>query len=210
MIAEQGGLHSRCMTTTSRIAKSFSVSQQNISHVLKQLHLQDLIVRVPTNKGVTLSITAKGTKILRGQKSRLDKILSPQKELAGTVITGLGEGRYYTELSGYKKQFRDKLGIDPYPGTLNLKVAPAQRKRFLEDKKHAVIEGFKTKKRTCGSLISYDVIVDGLKAALIIPERSPTSEIEIELISKENLRKALKLKDGSRVKIRERKMTNEN
>ena len=42
--------------------------------------------------------------------------------LEGTLFTGLGEGAYYVTRDDYRKQFIEKLGFDPYPGTLNIKL----------------------------------------------------------------------------------------
>ena len=48
--------------------------------------------------------------------------------LTGRVKSGLGEGRYYMSQKGYRAQFAKRLGIDPYPGTLNLRLSRAERK----------------------------------------------------------------------------------
>jgi CTP-dependent riboflavin kinase len=43
--------------------------------------------------------------------------------LEGTVFTGLGEGAYYISKETYLKQLTEKLGFEPYLGTLNLKLS---------------------------------------------------------------------------------------
>ncbi|MEB3757312.1 MAG: CTP-dependent riboflavin kinase, partial [Desulfurococcales archaeon] len=40
----------------------------------------------------------------------------------GRVFSGLGEGEFYVNL--YARNFRRALGFTPYPGTLNVRVAP--------------------------------------------------------------------------------------
>ncbi len=42
--------------------------------------------------------------------------------IKGIVQDGLGQGGSFTQLDWVRKQFRDKLGFDPYPGTLNVRV----------------------------------------------------------------------------------------
>ena len=43
-------------------------------------------------------------------------------QLSGRVVTGTGQGAGFTELEHAKRQFLDKLGIDTWPGTLNVKL----------------------------------------------------------------------------------------
>ncbi|HEX7593320.1 MAG TPA: DUF120 domain-containing protein [Anaerolineae bacterium] len=42
--------------------------------------------------------------------------------IRGIVCAGQGQGRSFTRLDWVRRQFRDKLGFDPYPGTLNLQI----------------------------------------------------------------------------------------
>ena len=53
--------------------------------------------------------------------------------VSGKVFSGLGEGAYYISLMGYKKQFISKLGFEPYPGTLNLKLSSNLHKQFINN-----------------------------------------------------------------------------
>ena len=41
-------------------------------------------------------------------------------EIYGNVVTGLGKAALFTELDWVKNQFIEKLGVVPFPGTLNL------------------------------------------------------------------------------------------
>jgi CTP-dependent riboflavin kinase len=45
--------------------------------------------------------------------------------LAGQVVTGRGQGATFTQLDWAREQFITKLGIDPFPGTLNLHLNTA-------------------------------------------------------------------------------------
>jgi riboflavin kinase len=49
--------------------------------------------------------------------------------LRGRVVSGLGEGQHYISRQGYLKQFREKLGFEPFPGTLNIKLYRHAAKR---------------------------------------------------------------------------------
>ena len=45
-----------------------------------------------------------------------------KKNIDGIIVKGLGEGAFFMGLSHYKNEIKKKLGIDAYPGTLNLKI----------------------------------------------------------------------------------------
>ncbi|HXV99308.1 MAG TPA: DUF120 domain-containing protein, partial [Anaerolineae bacterium] len=58
--------------------------------------------------------------------------------LSGQVVTGLGQGAGFTQLDWAREQFIEKLGIDPYPGTLNLRLSQAaDLARWIEVKASA-------------------------------------------------------------------------
>ena len=42
--------------------------------------------------------------------------------LLGRLATGIGQGEHFTQLDWARAQFIDRLGIDPYPGTVNMIV----------------------------------------------------------------------------------------
>ena len=53
----------------------------------------------------------------------------------GIVSSGLGKSVLFTEIPWVKKQFREKLGIDPVPGTFNVIVLPEDRDKLADIKK---------------------------------------------------------------------------
>jgi len=124
-----------------------------------------------------------------------------EKILRGRVITGLGEGQYYISREGYMMQFRDKLGFDPYPGTLNIKLDPPSievRKRIGANIR---IMGFTDNNRTFGSGSCFTIKIKEQEGAVIIPERTHYPEDIIEIIAPVNLREYLSVKDGSIVDV---------
>ena len=40
--------------------------------------------------------------------------------LKGRLATGIGMGASFTQLDWASSQFREKVGIEPYPGTVNV------------------------------------------------------------------------------------------
>jgi riboflavin kinase len=80
-----------------------------------------------TPDGSLIKIEEEGTKELQKLHSELkvlmEKSYPPSVTLEGTVFTGLGEGAYYVTKEHYRQQIVEKLGFEPYPGTLNLKLS---------------------------------------------------------------------------------------
>ncbi len=122
--------------------------------------------------------------------------------LSGTLKSGLGEGRYYVSRPFYLKHFKKLLGFKPFFGTLNLEVDETRLKSFLASINPLTVPGFETDERSFGKIRVFPVLVEGKqKAALVFPERTNHPKNEVELIAPLNLRKKLKLKDGSKVTL---------
>jgi riboflavin kinase len=119
-------------------------------------------------------------------------------KLKGKIVTGLGEGQYYISRDGYRKQFNLKLGFDPSPGTLNLKLAEP----FPQTDAGSIkIEGFVDENGKFGGCKCYRVMIGDIKGAIVRPERSNYPPDLIEVIAPVHLRKALNLKDGDELKL---------
>jgi riboflavin kinase len=129
----------------------------------------------------------------------------PSVTLEGVVFTGLGEGAYYVTRDPYRRQFIEKLGFDPFPGTLNLKlVTDYDVKTYSELQAYPAIEieGFKNENRTFGPVRCYPAIIENkAKGALVSALRSHYDSSVAEVISPVYLRKHLELKDGQKVKV---------
>jgi riboflavin kinase len=123
-------------------------------------------------------------------------------KLAGRVISGVGEGSYYMSQQRYREQFERELGFDPYPGTLDIKLADAslELKAMLTQLPGGQIEGFRTSERTFGPVKFFPAKLKNKKAALILPFRSHYVDV-VELIAPKKLRESLNLKDGDVVQV---------
>jgi riboflavin kinase len=118
--------------------------------------------------------------------------------IRGKVVTGMGEGQYYISLLGYRRQFNRKLGFDPYPGTLNVKLSEP----FEGNDATAVdIEGFRDEIRTFGACKCYPVTIKDIGGAIIRPERSSYPLDLAEVIAPVNLRETLGVSVGDEVEL---------
>ncbi|MEM2577176.1 MAG: DUF120 domain-containing protein, partial [Candidatus Bathyarchaeia archaeon] len=146
--------------STSFLVKKLGIPQQTFSRHLKELKKLNLVETIKIARGEAVSVTVKGYKELALIQALLEKILKIQPteiKLEGKVFSGLGEGAYYISQPEYKKQFIEKLGFNPYPGTLNVKIEECYlRKVFLlKCYPSIIIEGFSNGKRSFGSVNCY-------------------------------------------------------
>jgi riboflavin kinase len=204
------GAHRRtAKISTEYLAEKIGTSQQTASRYLIDLERKGLIKRTITPEGCLIKITENGIKELKKLYSNLRFLMEaaypPSITLEGVLFTGLGEGAYYTSIDQYRKQFIEKLGFDPYPGTLNLKLTTdydIKARAELEAYPAIEIEGFKDENRTYGPVKCYPVIIENkVKGALVSALRSHYDSSVIEVIAPVFLRKHLSLKDGHKVKV---------
>ena len=207
-LAELGANEKHVPYTTEDVAKNVGVSQQTASRRLIQMQHEGLIERMKEGRNQTIQITSEGVRELTGMYNVLKRVFEAPKTdllLRGVLFTGLAEGSYYVSKEGYRKQFRTKLGFDPFPGTLNIRLSKedVSERRLLESYPSVYIEGFQNQKRSYGPAKCYKAIVEEkIPAAIILPIRAHYGEDVVEIISPEALRKRLDLKDGDVVHVR--------
>jgi riboflavin kinase len=204
------GAHRRtAKISTDYLADRLGTSQQTASRYLIGLERKGWIKRTITPDVTLLRIDDEGLKQLKTLHQNLQLWMEgaypTSITLEGAVFTGLGEGAYYTTKEIYRRQFIEKLGFEPYPGTLNLKLTSEydlETRAELEALPAIEIEGFKDEDRTFGAIKTYPAIVaNQIRGALISALRSHYDRSVIEIIAPVNLRKQLKVKDGQKVKV---------
>jgi riboflavin kinase len=208
-LAEMGAHKRTAKISTEYLAEKLGISQQTASRYLIELGRKGWIQRTITPEGSLIKIDDKGTRELQKLYSNLRFVIEaaypPSVTLEGTVSTGLGEGAYYILKEHYRKQFIEKLGFDPYPGTLNLKLTSdydLKTRTELEAYPAVEIQGFKNEDRTFGLVKCYPATIDNkVKGALISALRSHYDSSVVEIIAPVCLRKHLNLKDGNKVKV---------
>ncbi len=208
-LAEMGASRRTVKVSTEYLAERMALSQQTASRHLIQLEKKDWIKRTITPEGCLIRITESGVGELKKLYSSLQAVFEAAYPLSvtleGVLFTGLGEGAYYITRDGYRKQFIEKLGFDPYPGTLNLKLTAdydVKTRAELESYPAIEVQGFKGETRTFGPVRCYPVIINNkVKGAVVAAIRSHYDSSVIEVIAPYFLRDKLKLKDGHKVKI---------
>lgn len=208
-LAELGAHKRTARISTAYLAEKMRVSQQTASRSLIELEKKGWIERTITPKGCLIKLSEAGVTQLQKLHSMLRLIMEatypPSLTLEGTVFTGLGEGAYYISLPNYRRQFIEKLGFDPFPGTLNLKLTSEydiRTRKELEAYPGIEIEGFRNKTRTYGPGKCYPAIINNaVKGAVVFAFRTHYDHSVIEVIAPVSLRNKLKLRDGQKVKV---------
>jgi HAD superfamily hydrolase (TIGR01509 family) len=109
----------------------------------------------------------------------------------------LGQGAIFTQLAWAKEQFITQLGLDPYPGTLNLKLTPpAEQATWAALKTRSDVLIIPPESTWCQAR-AYPVRVAGrFPGAIIYPEVPGYPETQLEIIAALPLRQTLALNDG--------------
>jgi len=208
-ILSKGGKHNFVNITTTSLGKEIGKSQQSASLHLKELELGGFIERIQTGRKQSIKITSKGFTELSTLHNLLSKLISKSPNsltITGTITSGMGEGAYYMSMKGYTKQFKSKLGYIPYPGTLNVQL---KEKKFseaisqLSNYDGTKIDPFSDGKRTFGWVKCFKAKINNkIDCELILLERTHHDTSIVEFISKNNIRKSLKIGTKSNTKVK--------
>ncbi|TFH22743.1 DUF120 domain-containing protein [Candidatus Bathyarchaeota archaeon] len=208
-LAEMGAYRRVAKISTDYLAKKLGISQQTASRYLIELEHKSWIQRNITPDGSLIKIGEHGTrelqKLYSGLKVLMEKSYPPSVTLEGIVFTGLGEGVYYIGKDYYRIQIVEKLGFEPYPGTLNLKLSSdydIKTRMELDVYPSVEVKGFQNEDRSFGLVKCYPVMIGNeVKGALVTALRSHYDASVLEIIAPVCLRKTLCLKDGHKVKV---------
>jgi riboflavin kinase len=119
----------------------------------------------------------------------------------GVVSSGIGESRLFTELPWVKKQFIEKLGINPCPGTFNVTIYGKDRKKLEKIRRAEGVQIVPEDVNYCSGKAFNVRINDRVSGAAIIPLVSGYPEDKLEIISSEHLKQHFSLKNGDEVEV---------
>jgi riboflavin kinase len=221
MLALAGALDGRAEVSCSGLAERLDVSTQTVSRRLRDLDEAGLVDREMVSNGQLVSTTDDGRRVLEREYADYRRLFEADRgvDLHGTVTGGMGEGRHYISLPGYNEQFVERLGYEPFAGTLNVDLdAESTRARAALDGLEPIrIDGWEDDERTYGPAFCWPASVgvddegsadrsapDGgayTTAHVVAPERTHHGQDKVELIAPDRLRDALDLEDGTPVTV---------
>jgi riboflavin kinase len=194
--------------TTEGLAEQLGKSQQAVSQHIIGLEKEGYLEREKEGRRFNIKLTDKAVNDLTSYYLTLRGVLEEAPdiyEFNGKVFTGLGEGAYYVGMAGYGRQFKEKLGFEPFAGTLNLRLESRTERIQLEElraKPGIRIEGFMDGTRSFGALRVFPAIIEDERGGILAIDRTHYDVSVLEVIAPKNLRDALSLKDGSRVTVK--------
>jgi len=135
----------------------------------------------------------------------LGDLMSEQLRFRGVVCSGSGRGSYFTQLEWFKERVRRKLGFNPVPGTLNVKLHRPEDLEALRASSVGVpLEP--PKDYPCGGLGFHAKLRRPgdrwwVRASIVIPLIHGYYEDVVELIAAARLREVASLRDGDEVEV---------
>ena len=129
--------------------------------------------------------------------------MNSKQIITGKIISGTGQGAFFTQLDWVQEQCLEKLGFKPYPGTLNIDI-PEEMAPVIEEilQQKQSIELIPPDSNFCSGKV-FPVVVEGLRAAVVLPadEVRVHGKNIIEVISSVSLKDALAVEDGDIVDV---------
>ena len=123
------------------------------------------------------------------------------KTITGRVESGLGEGAAFTRLEWARRQFGDKLGVDPFPGTLNLTIEGAARTEWARLRPELPVLISPPDAKFCDARAGRVRIAGRIAGAVVVPLVPGYPDNKIEVIAAVRVREALGLADGDAVTL---------
>ncbi len=124
--------------------------------------------------------------------------------IIGRLVTGIGQGKHLTRLDWARRQFIAKLGIDPFPGTVNLVIDVPDDQVVWQRVKQT--DGVRINNpndgpRDCDARCYRAVVGGRIDSAIVVPEVIGYPPNQLEIIAAVNLRDALNIADGDRLTV---------
>jgi len=214
LVALDGALEGRTPVTCAALADRLDASTQTASRRLQRLEDADHVEREMTGEGQLVAVTETGERALQREYADYRRLFEGSADvvISGSVTSGMGEGRHYISLPGYMRQFRERLGYEPYEGTLNVDLDDESvRARARMDALDPIdIDGWADEDRTYGPAYCWPASVERTdsddatrydRAHVIAPERTHHGEDQVEVIAPDRLRDELALEDGDTITI---------
>ncbi len=204
-LALLGALDDYISISSRELGESLEMSQQSASKRILELIECGYITRDLGTRKQRIKITSKGVEEMKREYSEYRRIFerTDHINIRGEVVSGMGEGGYYISQEGYVKQFKAKLGFEPFQGTFNVRIYPEEigKLDIIRSTAGILIEGFTSEGRSFGNVIAYNTKIHNIECAILVPERSHYTDI-LEIIAPCSMRRTLSLSDGDRVDVK--------
>jgi riboflavin kinase len=204
-LALMGALDDYIAISSRELGDALEMSQQSASKRILELIDCQFITRDLGTRKQRIKITPKGVEAMKKEYAEYRRIFERTDHISirGEVASGMGEGGFYISQEGYLKQFRAKLGFEPFQGTFNVRIYPEEigKLDIVRSTAGILIEGFTYEGRNFGNVIAYKTKIHNIDCAILVPEMSHYTDI-LEIIAACSIRRTLSLSDGDRVDVK--------
>ena len=122
--------------------------------------------------------------------------------ITGRVTTGLGQGAGFTGLDWVRDAFVARLGIDPWPGTLNLRLESAADQQAWHELQQTAGIAFPAADAAACDARCYPVRIESrVPAAIVLPDVPGYPDDQVELVASIPLRDTFELREGDTVEL---------
>lgn len=121
--------------------------------------------------------------------------------LEGELRSGLGEGTTFTRIDWVVREFRDKLGYEPYAGTVNLSLSSDAWEQAREKLRFAAGIAIVPPDGFCAAKCFAVVINDCIEGAAVLPDVADYPADKLEIVAPVAVRQELQLRDGDLVTL---------
>jgi CTP-dependent riboflavin kinase len=123
-------------------------------------------------------------------------------KLTGKVVSGTRRAAFFTQLDWVQKQCEAKLGFKPYPGTLNVELAPESMISLRALENEAKTEFVPPDPKFCVARL-LPVSLNSIAGAMIFPAEDVRihGRNVVEIIADVQLKEVLNIEDGDQVTL---------
>ena len=123
-------------------------------------------------------------------------------EFSGELVSGKGEGAFFTRTDWARTAFKDLVAIDPWPGTLNLRIREQPSLAVWRKIKGAPGLVLRAPDPAwCDARVYKAMIQGGLKGAVVLPGVSTYAPDQVEIIAAVSIRESLGIGDGDVLEV---------
>ena len=130
------------------------------------------------------------------------------EKLVGRLATGIGLGKTFTRLDWSRRQFIGRVGIDPYPGTINVIVDDPESMQvwvrlkqtdgiYMDNPNNGSLEC----DARCWLVTIKARTADPIKGAIVFPLVDGYPPAQVEVIASISVRNAVGIEDGDSVTL---------
>lgn len=129
-------------------------------------------------------------------------VMRNQLEIPGKIVSGAKQGAFFIQLGWVQEQCLEKLGFEPWPGTLNLEISMNRVALIDELKVKRGLELVSPDANFCSGHV-FPVSIEGVPAAVVLPAEDVRVHEKniIEIIAPQFLKETLGVKDGDQVTL---------